>query len=30
MGRLKSRVLSYSTLIISTLRHALGREFEPW
>ena len=30
LGRLNSWVVSHSALIIGTLRHALGREFEPW
>ena len=29
-GRLNSWVVSHLALIISTLRHALGHEFEPW
>ena len=30
MGHLNSWVVSHSALIIGTLRHALGCEFEPW
>ena len=29
-GHLNSWVVSHSALIIGTLRHALGHEFEPW
>ena len=30
LGRLNSWVVSHSALIIGTLHHALGHEFEPW